>query len=174
MFFHISSALALFMGMAIAWVGITKLQHAVDKTQIDDSVKFLSSLKSIFMSAGILLLITGIYMVEAKWSWTAWIIVSMLIWLFLVLHSSFVTGKKIREVRKLLSSNAEKTSEELHQYINKLRMLNSLQSELAVGVGAIFIMTVKPDVVGSVCVVIVAIILGILPRLSKRNPAVSG
>jgi hypothetical protein len=173
LFLHISSALALFMGMAIAWVGIVRLQLADNKIQINEWIKVLSSLKSIFISSGILLLLTGAYMASTKWGWTPWIIVSFLLWLYIVLHSSIVLGKRIRTLRTYLDSNSEKSSKELHEYINKAKLINHLQSELAVGLGTVFIMTVKPELVGAICVVIVAIILGTLPLLSKKKTSES-
>ncbi len=170
LFVHITSALVLFMAMAIEWVGITKLQHTANREQVDEWVNSILPLKYLFMSVGTFLLITGAYMVSAKWNWSAWIIVSMLLWLFLFLHITLVTGKRVEKLNKLLKSDSQLSNTELQAYINNLSLINLLQSEIAVGLGQIFIMTVKPDLVGSVCVVIVAIILGILPLLTKRKP----
>jgi len=169
LFLHISSALALFMGMAIAWIGIVRVQIAFNRIQFDEWIKVLSSLKALFISSGSLLLLTGAYMASTKWGWTPWIIVSFLLWLYIVLHSSLVLGKRIRTLRNLLEPNSKDINDELHQEINKLKLINHLQSELAVGLGTVFIMTVKPDLVGSICVVIVAIILGTVPLLSKSK-----
>jgi len=157
------------MGMSIAWVGISKLQSADNKAQIDEWLKILLSIKSIFISAGVLLLLTGGYMASTKWGWTPWIIVSFLLWLYLALHSPLVLGKRFRALNSFKDSNADKTGSELHEFINKLKLINHLQSELAVGLGTVFIMTVKPNLVGSICVVIVAIILGTIPLLSKNK-----
>ena len=170
LFLHITSALVLFMAMAIEWVGITKLQHTSNREQVGEWVKTILPLKYLFMSVGTLLLITGAYMVSTKWDWSAWIIVSMLLWLFLFLHITLVTGKRFEKLSKLLKSDSQMSNTELQGFINNLGLINLLQSEIAVGLGQIFIMTVKPDVVGSVCVVIVAIILGILPLLTKSKP----
>ncbi len=169
LFIHITSALVLFMAMAIEWVGISKLQLAVKREQIDEWVKFILPLKYIFMSVGTLLLLTGAYMVSAKWNWSAWIIVAMLMWLFLFLHIILVTGKRVEKLSKLINSNSQMSDTELHGFIGTLSLMNLLQSEIAVGLGQIFIMTIKPDLVGSVCVIIVAIILGIAPLLLKKK-----
>ena len=168
LFVHITSALVLFMAMAIEWVGITKLQHVANREQVAEWIKSILPLKYLFMSVGTLLLITGAYMVSAKWNWSAWIIVSMLLWLFLFLHITLVTGKRVEKLNKLLMSESQLPNIELQGYINNLSLINLLQSEIAVGLGQIFIMTVKPDLVGSVCVIIVAVILGIIPVLAKR------
>ncbi len=169
LFIHITSALVLFMAMAIEWVGISKLQLALKREQIDEWVKFILPLKYIFMSVGTLLLLTGAYMVSAKWNWSAWIIVAMLMWLFLFLHIILVTGKRVEKLSKLINSNSQMSDTELHGFIGTLSLMNLLQSEIAVGLGQIFIMTIKPDLVGSVCVIIVAIILGIAPLLLKQK-----
>ncbi|MHB8579798.1 MAG: DUF2269 family protein [Ignavibacteriaceae bacterium] len=169
LFIHITSALVLFMTMAIEWVGISKLQNTVVREQIDEWIKFILPLKYIFMSVGTLLLFTGAYLVSAKWNWSAWIIVSILMWVFLFLHIILVTGKRVEKLNKLINSNNQMLDSELHVNIGNLSLMNLLQSEIAVGLGQIFIMTVKPDLVGSVCVIIVAIILGIAPLLSKRK-----
>ena len=169
LFIHITSALVLFMAMAIEWVGISKLQLALKREQIDEWIKFILPLKYIFMSVGTLLLLTGAYMVSAKWNWSAWIIVAMLMWLFLFLHIILVTGKRVEKLSKLINSNSQMSDTELHGFIGTLSLMNLLQSEIAVGLGQIFIMTIKPDLVGSVCVIIVAIILGIAPLLLKQK-----
>lgn len=169
LFVHITSALVLFMAMAIEWVGITKLQHTANRDQVDEWVKTILPLKYLFMGVGTFLLITGGYMVSAKWDWSAWIIVSMLLWLFLFLHITLVAGKRIEKLSKLLKSDSQMSNSELQGFINNLSLINLLQSEIAIGLGQIFIMTVKPDLVGSVCVIIVAVILGFLPLVTKRK-----
>lgn len=173
LFFHISSAFVLFMGMSLEWVGITRLNSSRNTEQAFDWVKFLSSIKFAYMSAGILLLATGIYLAAAKWGYTAWIIVSFLLWLFLVLHGSAVIGSKVKKFGILLNSSADMTSQELQRQIDNLKLMNLLQSRLAVGLGAVFIMTVKPALTGSVIVVLVAVILGVAPLLFKRKTSVS-
>jgi hypothetical protein len=172
LFFHISGALILFMGMSLEWLGIAKLNNAAKPEQTREWAKFLASLKFAYMSAGILLFITGIYMAAARWGWTPWIIVSFLLWLFLILHGSVVSGGKVRKFRALLNSSSSPTSVELNEQLSKLKLMNLLQSRVVVGLGAVFIMTVKPDIVGAIGVVIVAIILGIMPILSKGKSKV--
>ncbi len=172
LFFHISGALILFMGMSIEWNGTLKLNRSVSGEQAGEWVKFLSPVKSMFISGGVLLLITGIYLASAKWGWTAWIIVSFLLWLFLTIQGSAITGRKLGKLRKLLSSASGMHGRELNELINKLKLMNLIQSRLAIALGAVFIMTVKPDLVGSIIVVIIAIILGIIPLLSKQKSAV--
>ena len=44
LFFHISGALILFMGLSLEWVGISRLNSAVNPEQAGDWVKFLYSL----------------------------------------------------------------------------------------------------------------------------------
>ncbi len=169
LFFHISGAFVLFMGMSLEWVGISKLNGSANSEQAREWVKFLSSLKFAYISAGFLLLITGIYLAAAKWGWTPWIIVSFLLWLFLVVHGSAVINGKVKRFGKSLDSAKDLTTQELQRQISKLKLLNLLQTRLVVGLGAVFIMTVKPNLVGAVVVVIVAVILGIVPLLFKKN-----
>ncbi len=172
MFVHITSAVALFMGMAIEWTGINRIHIAVNKDQVKDWLKFLLSLKSLFITAGILLFITGGYMASDNYGWTPWIIVSVILWLYIVLHGSIVMGKKFKAVGSIVNSGSDNAFSGLLVSIQKLNLKKHLQSELAVGFGTIFIMTVKPNLVGSVCVVLVAVVLGIAPFMMKRNDVV--
>ncbi len=167
LFFHIASALGLFMGMSLEWVGTTKLQNFTTTEEASEWVKFLGSLKGLFIGAGILLLLTGIYLTAAKWHWTPWIIVSILLWLYIALHGSVVSGNKIKKLSNMIHSNTPPAKDELHGQVNKLRLISLVQSRLAVGLGTIFIMTVKPDLLGSIGVVIVAVILGLVPFWAK-------
>ncbi len=169
LFFHITSAFTLFMGMAIEWIGLSRIQLAVNREQMNEWVKFLSSLKFLFITAGILLIVTGAYMASSKWGWTPWMLVSLIIWIYLAIHGSLVTLKKVKKFGQYLNSNLAMSNADLHGHLIKLKLINFLQSEVAVGIGAIFIMTVKPDLVGSIGVILVAIILGIAPLLFKRK-----
>lgn len=172
LFFHISGAFILFMGMSLEWVGNSRLNGSTKKEQAIDWVNFLSSLKFAFMIGGILLLITGIYLAAAKWGWTPWILVSFLLWLYITLHGSIVTGRKVVKFNGFLNENPAISSNELINRISSLKLMNLLQSRLAVGMGAVFIMTVKPNLQGSIIIVIIALILGIVPLLSKRKTGV--
>ena len=172
LFFHISGALILFMGLSLEWVGINRLNNAAKLEQATDWVKFLSSLKIAFISGGILLLITGVYLAAARWGWTAWIIVSFILWLFLTIHGSVITGAKVRKFSKFLSSVSEMAAADLTAHISNLKLIKLLQSRLAIGLGAVFIMTVKPKITGSIIVVIIAVILGFLPLLTKQKTMV--
>ncbi len=169
LFFHISGAIILFMGMGIEWIGISRLNKTSVFKQAEEWFKVLSSLKSIYISGGVLLLVTGVYLASAKWGYTPWIIVSFLLWLFIVLQGSVVSGKKFKSLAGKLNSESELNNSELSGFIDKLKLMNLLQSRLAIAFGAVFIMTYKPDLPGSVIVVIVAIILGIVPLLSKQK-----
>jgi len=155
------------MGMSIEWVGTTRLNKASELKQAVDWVKFLASLKFLFMSSGILLLITGIYLAAVKWGWTPWIIVSFLLWIFLTVQGSAITGRKVNKFGKSLESASDISSSDLTNRIGKLKLMGLLQSRLVIALGAVFIMTVKPDLIGAIVVVIVAIILGVVPMFSK-------
>ena len=53
LFFHISGAFVLFMGMSLEWVGITKLNGSENLEKAREWVKFLSSLKFAYSSFSI-------------------------------------------------------------------------------------------------------------------------
>ncbi len=167
LFFHISGAIILFMGMGGEWIGISKLSSASDVKQAEDWAKFLSSLKLMFISGGVLLLITGIYLASAKWGMKPWIEVSFLLWLYIALHGSVVSGKKVKNLVGVLNSSMNEG--EISGHIGKLKLMNHLQSRLAIAFGAVFIMTYKPDLAGSIIVVLVAVILGVAPLMFKKK-----
>ncbi len=173
LFFHISGALILFMGLSQEWVGISRLNNAVKPEQAGEWIKFLASLKFAFIIGGTLLLVTGIYLAAARWGWTAWIIVSFILWLFITIHGSVVTGTKVMKFSKFLSSASEITADQLNMHISKLKLMKLLQTRLVIGLGAVFIMTVKPKIAGSIVVVIIAVILGLLPLLTKQKKPAS-
>ena len=127
--------------------------------------------KFAYISGGLLLFITGIYMAAEKWGWKAWIIVSFVLWLFLVVHGSSAIGGKVKKFGQFLNSSSNISKQDLNAHAHKMKLMNLLQSRLAVALGAVFIMTVKPALVGSIIVVIVAVILGILPMFFKKNPS---
>ncbi len=169
LFFHIAGAIVLFMGMGIEWMGISRLNRASGVKQAGDWLKVLSSLKSMYISGGVILLVTGIYLASAKWGYTPWILVSFLLWLFITFQGSVLSGKKFRNLADKLSSESALSDSELSGFIGKLKLMNLLQSRLAIAFGAVFIMTYKPYLPGSIVVVIIAVILGIVPLMFKKK-----
>lgn len=65
-------------------------------------------------------------------------------------------------------------SQELEKLINDNSLWFSIKMRTAIFLGVIFLMTVKPELEGSIITIFVSIILGALPLRMKYEPSAAG
>jgi hypothetical protein len=72
-----------------------------------------------------------------------------------------VTGRRLRAIGQALKRERGPLSDALQAAMQDGRLLASLHTRVAVGLGVVFLMTVKPDLVGSLLTLGVAILVGL-------------
>jgi hypothetical protein len=171
LFVHIVGMLALFLAIGVQWIALMRLYNARVVVQVREWVNAIIVLGRIAPVASLLILAAGLYMTFAEWSIaTAWIDVSLAAFVLLGVLGSAVNRRKLAAIQ----SAARQTSDgvvtsELKLLINDATLRTSVYTSGWLGLGIVCLMTVKPDLIGSLAVMAVSVLLGLLSaRIPRR------
>jgi len=166
LFLHIIGAFILFAAMVIEWLSLINFRKTTDFGTVKVSVSNYSKSVVIGPIAAILILIPGIYLMTFGWNNANWIIIAFIGMILLAVTGGVMTGKKMKAIKKIVSTE-NKMSPELRSLLNNNSLILSLKIRSSVFLGIIYLMTVKPDLAGSIITLIVSIILGFIPLKTK-------
>ncbi len=168
LFLHVTGALMLFAAIAIEWLFVINIRKAMAIENIKKSYLNYPKLTAIGSIAIFLILIPGIYMTAVVWKNASWILIAFIGMILLAVIGGALTGRKMKGIKKVIS-NENNISPALRSLLNDNSLILSLKIRTAVLMGIIYLMTVKPDLTGSVLTLIVSIILGFIPIKTKAN-----
>jgi len=168
LFLHIIGALGLFIGMGMEVIILKQLRDAKTNGQAFAGGGLMKILRTIFLSSTILLLLSGIYLVETSWGWTAWVILGLTLMVVLSVIGS-VSGKKVGMTIASLGKPDEFIPEEARKKLSDPVILKSFIIRTALSLGIIFMMTLKPDWTGGIITIVVTLILGYLISLPSAG-----
>ena len=177
LFLHIVGAIGYFLGIGI-WLFILLGLRRTQRVEQVRSLIHLNDLSAPFSAASaVLLLVTGLYLALTAWSLlTSWILVA-LISLFLMVPTSaaLIAPRRRALVDQMAREAPEGTiSLALVQRIHDPVLLIVVQTVAALLLGLVFLMTTKPNLVGSLIVMVVALLLGLASSLlvsrMRRTP----
>jgi hypothetical protein len=166
LFLHIIGGFGLVAAITVEAVGLRGLRRA---TQSTDAMVWLRLLRSIVMrltpsSLG-LILVTGLYMVATTWGPRGWILVALGSLVLLGAIGALGTGRRMARIGPAVGRIQGPLSAEVLGLLRNPILLVSLRLRLAIVLGVVFLMTVKPSGVASLLVIVVAIVLGWLADL---------
>jgi len=160
LFFHIAGALGVFAALALDWVGIAKLRGARTVEQVREWAGVYGVIRALGAASVAALLIFGLYMTAVTWGPTGWIGIGFLSLLFIAVFG-VVSGIRLSRVFAAAGSGQGSLREDLRGALQSPLFVASVRARTAVALGVVFLMTVKPDGVGSLLVTVIALVLGI-------------
>lgn len=147
LFVHIVGALMLFTAFTSEGISLFHLRRATTAAQVREW-EGVAGLARIFGPASVVtILASGLYMMFSTWGWVSWIAVGLVAW-FLVAVAGAVNGVRLSLVmRQIHEDGADLGGLRARSFVV------SWLTRLAVGVGIVFVMTDKPELVwGIVCI----------------------
>ena len=163
LFLHIIGGFGLIAAITVEAVGLRGLRRT---TQSSDAMMWLRLLRSIVMrltpsSLG-LILVTGLYMVATTWGPRGWILVALGSLVLLGAIGALGTGRRMARIGPAVGRAQGPLSAELREMLRSPILLLSLRVRLAIVLGVVFLMTMKPSAVASLVVMVVAVAVGLL------------
>jgi hypothetical protein len=117
------------------------------------------------------LLLSGIHMMATAWGAAAWIIVALGTLVPLVVLAVALSRQRMAAIGRLATAEDGPVSPALRQLLDHPLLWISLQTRVALAIGIVFLMTVKPDLGGSLLAIGVAAALGLLSALPMPGRA---
>lgn len=171
LFLHIVGALGLFVALSMEWMSLRQLRHATTIEQVREGLHTASRVPWLGIVSMVDILIFGVYMMAAAQIGAAWLIVAFWALVVLALIALALTTRRMSAIARMVATEQGSVTLALHNAIRHPLLWISMQTRVAIALGIVFLMTVKPDLAGSLLVMGVAIALGLASALLTQGNA---
>ena len=165
LFLHIAGALGFIVVLGLEWIGLSQVRRA---RLPDEARVILRTVKSAdrlgFISMPITI-ITGIYMLLAVWGWVPWIVVVLGALILEIVLFVVLAKPRMATIEQALAAETEFVSQTFHGLVNDPILWISIQTRVAIILGIVFLKIAKPDLIGSLVTIGIAIVLGFASAL---------
>jgi hypothetical protein len=172
LFLHIVGALALFAAFGLEGVALLSLRRAATTEQVREWARVFGLVRRLSPASLGLLLLAGLYMTATTWRAQAWITTALLTMiLFPVLGA--LSGRPLATTVRALATERGPLSAAVRSQLGDPFLAASYLVRLAAALGIVFLMTVKPDLLGSLVTIGVALIAGLalaVPAWRRGRP----
>ena len=167
LFLHVSGAIGYFVGMGTWLFGQAALRRAQRVEQVRALTNLAGRLGPLFGISVLLILVTGLYMAITAWGPQAgWIPVALVSLILIApLGTAFIEPRRRAIARLAQEAPDGPLPQELEQRIHDPILGTALQTVTILLLGIVFLMTNKPELVGSLIVMAVALGLGLASGL---------
>jgi hypothetical protein len=169
LFFHIVGALFFFATLGLEWVSLRQVRNSVALQQALTWMHMLRRIRPIGFASMLTIVISGLYMMATAWGPVAWILVTLGSLGLVIALSLVLTGPRMAAVGQALASGKGALLPCFHSLANHPLLSISIQTRVAITLGIVLLKVIKPDAAGSLLIIGVAIVLGVVPALGARG-----
>ncbi len=168
LFLHVSGDIGLFIGIGTQLFSLAALRRAKNVAQVRAIVGLITMSDSVSVVSALLTIAAGLYMALTVWGLqTGWIAVALAS--IIVLLPPLIRGVIEPRMRAIVAMAREAPdgplSAALSAHIHDPVLGTALQTMAALVLGIVFLMTIKPSLVGSIIAMAVALALGLTSGL---------
>jgi hypothetical protein len=117
-----------------------------------------------------LILVMGLYMTATTWGPMGWILVSLAGFVALALIGGLLTGVRMARIGAAVGRSSGPLADELKAALRDQVLLISMRTRLGIVLGIVLLMTLKPSLVASLVVIVLAGAGGLLAgQISSRR-----
>jgi hypothetical protein len=172
LFIHILGAFGLVAALTTEAIGLRGLRRATTRAEALTWFGISRGLVMRLAPASLgLILITGLFMMAVSWGGRGWLIVALASLIALGVIGAFATGMPMASLEPALRQATGGLAPDLQARLRARGLLVSLSVRMAIVLGILFLMTVKPSAPAAVITILVAVGAGLLAGqvFSSRN-----
>ena len=172
LFLHVVGALGVFVMLALEWVNLQRLQQVTTAEQVREWFTSSAGSRLVGGISFLLILTPGFYMTATAWGGVGWITVTLGAIVLMGLLGGVLTGPRMAAIKRGMETESGSISADLQRLLHHPLLWVSMQTRVAIALGIVFLMCVKPALVGSLLTVGVAIVLGLaasIATMGRRN-----
>ena len=172
LFLHIVGALLLFTALSLEGVGLRQMRRASTPEQVRDAAGIAGLARMVGPASLVGIAVPGLYMTATSWGWVPWILVGLAAWLLVGASGAF-NGIRLASIGRAAAAGGQPLSAELNARIGDPLMVTLWLMRGAIVLAVVFLMTVKPGIVGAVLVVVAGAAIGgvaSLPTWRRAGP----
>jgi predicted integral membrane protein DUF2269 len=172
LFLHIIGALGLFMAIGLEWMSMLGMRRARLTVQVQEWAGVHAILGRVFSISAALILVSGLYLVHEAWGkGTAWTSLALIVLILLGAAGGAVIVPKLRAIHTAAeAAPAGAVPESLRLLILDPILWTTVQVSGTLAIGVVYLMTIRPEMLGSLLTVVVAAVIG----LAASQPAWRG
>ncbi len=164
LFAHIIGVLGMFIAIALEFTGMLGMRRARTIEQVRTWANLSVVPEKVFPFSGLLILVDGVYMALVGWGWqVAWIDVSLLALILMFTLGPLINSHRPRMIHRAAGqAPAGSIPQALARQIEDPVLWTCVQTLNMMALGVVFLMTTKPGWPGSLGVLVVSVLLGLL------------
>ncbi len=161
LFLHILGAFGILTAFVLEWASLHSLQRSCSKGEIRESLEEFNVLPWIGGPSYLIILLSGIYLWLEAWMGSAWPVIAVISLIVIAVIGAVITSPRMAALRKSVADGSR--GDPLSTEGSSLPVLwGSLQVRTWMAIGITFLMTVKPGAVGSIIVMAISILIGLV------------
>ncbi len=164
-FLHIVGALGYFAAFGLEWASLAHLRRASTAEEAGQWLGLRTWVQRLGPVSLVVILPSGFYMMATTVGWAGWIIVALAALVLIAILGASLTGPRTLAVEKAISVEHGPLPTALYQRLGSPLLWTSLLLRTAIALGIVFLMSIKPDWVGSLATIGIAIALGLAGSL---------
>ena len=166
LFLHILGALGFFIAVGVFYASVLGVRRA----QTAGSIKLWTGAAAgvsriLFPISFLVIVIAGIYMVVRVWGEKApWAGVALIAFFILAIAATFIQGRRMSALGRSAAGESDSAAvtgalwTQAHDPVTWV----SVNASLAFAIGIVYLMTLKPDALGSVIALLIALVIGLV------------
>jgi hypothetical protein len=166
LFLHIVGALGFFTALGLEWTSLYRLQRATSIEQVREWLHVSTGMGRVGMASMLVILGSGFYMMATVWGGVAWIGVTLGTLVLLAILTVALTRRRMAAIEQAVAGAENGASASLYSLLQHPALRIAIQMRVAVALGIVFLMTVKPDLSGSLLTIGAAAGLGLISALA--------
>jgi hypothetical protein len=177
LFLHILGVLCLMGGHTLIHASLEVMRRAQTVERIRDWAAIAAGLDKFMPAFTLAILLPGLYMAWTNWGWTtAWIDASLMLFLLMMILGPALLGRRFAALNREVKAAAPgMIPESLAIQIRDRRLWTVENTFTCLLLAILFLMTIKPNLLGTVVVLSIALVAGLLStiRLPGMAPSVA-
>jgi hypothetical protein len=169
LYLHILGALGFFIALGLEWTSLRRMRASVDASEIRQWLSLANGSGRLGMPSMLLLLISGGLMTYSVWKMVAWVMVSLGALVLLIVVTVALSRRPMAAIEQAVAGEKGTASPALREVVRNPMLWMVMQVRVAIALGIVFLMTVKPDLTGSLLAIGVAAGLGLIVALLVRG-----
>jgi hypothetical protein len=153
-------------------MSVRQLRRAATAQQVREWIGVAAGVRRLGMVSMVALLVAGFSMMAIAQIGGAWIIVAFWSLVLLSVLAVALTGRRMAAIRRAVAVEDGPVSPTLRHLLHHPLLWVAIKTRVAIALGIIFLMTVKPDLSGALLAMGIAIVLGLasaLPLLRRAR-----
>ena len=165
LFVHIVGVLGIFVALGLEWTGLRQIRAALVPEQVRAWMGILNSTRRMGFASMGTTVITGIYMMLTDTGLVPWLYVSIGALVLVILLSVVLTAPRMMAVGQTMAMGKGTLTSNFYSLANQPLLRVSIQTRIALALGIVFLKITKPELVGSLLAIGIAILLGLASSL---------